>query len=274
MDHFRQIPTFGPTVARHARELDDAGLSRRRDRDDPARDDGHRDHLPQRRPPRQDRGDARRPVGWTGDLRPRHRLVRGGAPRLRLALPARAERYALLEDALQLLRCSGARAASRSRGGAHVPDTSCYPRPLQERSRSSSAVGERRTLGSSPATPTPATCSATRRSCATRWPCSQAIAAMPVATPATVSVSHLSTVLVGDDAATCVTRVERRPPEDVRPSGTPAPSTPAPSNSTSGGSGGTSRPESTRSSSASPTLPTPPPSIATAPSSHDAVSRA
>ena len=46
--------------------------------------------------------------------------------------PSRAERYALLEDALRLLPQMWGRAASRSPGDVlHVPDTSCYPRPLQ-----------------------------------------------------------------------------------------------------------------------------------------------
>ena len=62
--------------------------------------------------------------------------------------PARAERYALLEDALQLLpRMWGPGGKPFDGAVLHVPDTSCYPRPLQSRVPIMiGGSGEKRTL--------------------------------------------------------------------------------------------------------------------------------
>jgi F420-dependent oxidoreductase-like protein len=62
--------------------------------------------------------------------------------------PARADRYAILEDALQLLpRMWGPGAKPYDGVVLHVPDTSCYPRPLQARLPIMvGGSGEKRTL--------------------------------------------------------------------------------------------------------------------------------
>ena len=165
MDHFRQIPMMGPpwhdmleswTTLAHLAACTD---------DDPPRHAGHRHHLSQRRPPRQDRGDARRAVGRAGDVRPRARLVRGRAPRLRLAVPepGRAVR--------------AARGRARAAAAPVGPGQQAVRRPRAARARHvvlpAPAAGPRadprrrigraaHACGSSPSTPTPATCSASR----------------------------------------------------------------------------------------------------------------
>ena len=149
MDHFRQIPTLGPpwhdmleswTTLAHLAACTDtirlgtmvSGITHR--------------SVPLLG---QDRRDARRAVGRAGDLRARHRVVRAGAPRLRVARSRRspsATRCSRTRS--RCCRRCGARAASRSTGRVlHVPDTSCYPRPLQERIPILvGGSGERRTL--------------------------------------------------------------------------------------------------------------------------------
>jgi len=113
------------------------------------------------------------------------------------------ERYALLEDALALLpRMWGPGGKPFEGRVLQVPDTSCYPRPLQERVPILvGGAGERRTLRlvaeaadacnlfGEPEV-VEAKVRVLRRHC-------EAVAR----DPATVSVSHLSTVLVGRDAA-------------------------------------------------------------------------
>ena len=81
-------PAGGARVGGHARELHDARLPRGRDRADPARHARHRRHLPQPRPPRQARRDARRALRRPRAVRARDRVVRARAQALRLGLPA------------------------------------------------------------------------------------------------------------------------------------------------------------------------------------------
>ena len=76
-------------------------------------------------------------------------MVRGRARRVRLAVPAdRRERYALLEDALQLLPLLWGPGSPPFHGRVlDVPEAVCYPRPLQEHvPLVVGGGGERRTL--------------------------------------------------------------------------------------------------------------------------------
>ena len=136
-------------VAGHARELDHARLPRRRDRAGPARHARHRHHLPERRPPREDRRHPRRALGRAGDVRARRSAGsrRSTAPTAGRSRPT-AERYALLEDALQLLPVLWGKGSPAFEGRAlEVPEAMCYPRPLQERIPILvGGNGERRTL--------------------------------------------------------------------------------------------------------------------------------
>ncbi len=98
--------------------------------------------------------------------------------------PPLAERYAMLEDALELLPLMWGKGAPAYSGRTiEVAEAVCYPRPLQDRVPSwwaGRASGRR--CGWSPATPTPATCSAIRTPCATRSRCSTATAPPRAAT--------------------------------------------------------------------------------------------
>ena len=92
--------------------------------------------------------------------------------------PPLAERYRQLEDALELLPLMWGKGAPPYSGRTiEVAEAVCYPRPLQEKvpilvGGSASAAP----CAWSPATPTRATCSATRRPCATRSRCCTATA--------------------------------------------------------------------------------------------------
>jgi F420-dependent oxidoreductase-like protein len=129
--------------------------------------------------------------------------------------PPLPERYALLEDALSLLPMMWGPGGKPFDGQVlHVPDTSCYPRPLQDRVPILvGGSGERRTLR---------LVAAAADGCnlfgepevvghkveVLRRHCSEV-----GRDPSTVSVSHLSTVLVGSDPAEVRALVERtRPP--------------------------------------------------------------
>jgi F420-dependent oxidoreductase-like protein len=116
--------------------------------------------------------------------------------------PPVGERYALLEDALALLpRMWGPGGKPFDGRVLHVPDTSCYPRPLQDRiPLLVGGSGERRTLKLVAAAAD--ACNlfgepdvVARKVTALRRHC-DALGRDPAA----VSVSHLSTVLVGEDA--------------------------------------------------------------------------
>jgi F420-dependent oxidoreductase-like protein len=129
--------------------------------------------------------------------------------------PSTAARYALLEDALQLLpRLWGPGGKPFTGTVLHVPDTSCYPRPLQARVPILvGGSGEQRTLRL-----------VARYADACNLFGEPDVVARKVAVlhrhcaeagrdPAEISVSHLSTVLVGDDAAQVRSLVDQtRPP--------------------------------------------------------------
>jgi alkanesulfonate monooxygenase SsuD/methylene tetrahydromethanopterin reductase-like flavin-dependent oxidoreductase (luciferase family) len=130
--------------------------------------------------------------------------------------PTTAARYALLEDALQLLpRLWGPGGKPFSGRVLDVPDTSCYPRPLQGRVPILvGGSGEQRTLRL-----------VARYADACNLFGEPDVVARKVAVlhhhcdeagrdQAEISVSHLSTVLVGDDAAHVRALVEQtRPPK-------------------------------------------------------------
>ena len=88
MDHLYQIDGVGSGHGPDARRLVDPRGARARDEAGPARDAGHRRHLSEPRPPRQDGHDARRHLRWPRHPRARGGLERGRARRLRLRLPA------------------------------------------------------------------------------------------------------------------------------------------------------------------------------------------
>ena len=129
--------------------------------------------------------------------------------------PSRDDRYALLEDALALLpRLWGPGAKPFDGRVLHVLDTSCYPRPLQAHVPILvGGSGERRTLrlvaraadacnlfGEPDVVA--AKVDVLRRHCADAG-----------RDPADVSITHLGTVLVGEDAAEVAALVEgHRPP--------------------------------------------------------------
>ena len=218
LDHFRQIPLFGRpwedmlesyTALAHL-----AAVTERR----APRGDGDGHHLSQRRPPREDRGHARRPVRWTGGLRPRAGLDGGRAPGLRLALPVarRALRPprgrppappAAVGPGHTFVPGSGARRA----GGALLSPARCRPRCRSWWAAGASAAP----CGSWPATPTAATSSATCRSSAASSRCCAGTAPTPAATPPAIEVTQLSTTLVGRDAAEVDALVERHRPRRV-----------------------------------------------------------
>ena len=126
--------------------------------------------------------------------------------------PPVAERYALLEDALELLPMMWGPGGKPFDGRVlHVPDTSCYPRPLQERIPIMiGGSGERRTLrlvaAGADACNLFGEPDVVRRKVAVLARHCESVGR----DPATVSVSHLSTVLVGDDAASRASSWSRR----------------------------------------------------------------
>ncbi len=129
--------------------------------------------------------------------------------------PSRAERYALLGDALRLLPQMWGPGAKPFHGTVlDIPDTSCYPRPLQARVPILvGGSGERRTLRL-----------VAERADACNLFGEPEVVARKVAVlrdhcaavgrdPDAVSVTHLGTVLVGDDPGHVADLVERtRPP--------------------------------------------------------------
>jgi F420-dependent oxidoreductase-like protein len=131
------------------------------------------------------------------------------------SFPGRAERYALLEDALQLLpRMWGPGGKPFEGSVLRVPDTSCYPRPLQSRVPIMvGGSGERHTLRL--VARHADACNlfgepdvVSRKVEVLREHCAAA-----GRDPTQISISHLSTVLVGEDAAHLRELVEStRPP--------------------------------------------------------------
>ena len=129
--------------------------------------------------------------------------------------PSRSDRYALLEDALQLLPLLwGPGTPAFSGRVLNVPEAMCYPRPLQDRLPILvGGSGERRTLrlvaqyadagnlfGEAPTVRHKL--EVLRRHCAEVG-----------RDPATIEVTHLSTVLVGDDRFGVDSAVERLRPK-------------------------------------------------------------
>jgi F420-dependent oxidoreductase-like protein len=130
--------------------------------------------------------------------------------------PDRAERYALLEDALDLLpRLWGPGNKPFAGRVLSVPDTTCYPRPLQTKVPILvGGSGERRTLrlvaGKADACNLFGDPDTVRR----KVDVLHRHCADVGRDPSEVSVSQLSTVLIGDDAAHVRELVERhRPPK-------------------------------------------------------------
>ena len=136
MDHFIQIPQVG----RHWDDMLDSwttlGFLAGHTRTGHARHHGHRRHLPQRRPPGEDRGHPRRAVRRPGRLRHRRRPGSSGEhkaygwefpPVRRRLRPAGGRPPAAAADV-------GPGRARRSRArSSRWPEAICYPRPLQER---------------------------------------------------------------------------------------------------------------------------------------------
>ena len=186
MDHYLQIPQVG-------REWDDMleayttlGLSRRSHDHGAPRHAVHGDHLPQRGGPRQDRRHPRRPVRRTGDGRVGHRVVRARAPGLRVGVPATQSplqppggRLAAAPAAVGQGITAVRRAHGHRAGGDLLSAARC-----RTTSRSSSAApASVAPCASWPATPTPATSSATPPRCATRSPSCIDTAPTSTATP-------------------------------------------------------------------------------------------
>ena len=156
-------PPGRPGVGRPARVLHHARLPRRGHRAHPPGPAGGRRQLPQRRPAREDGGEPRRPVRRAGHCGLGLAWFEGEHRAYGIPFPSRAERYELLEDALQLLPLLWGKGAPAFEGRRlRVPEAPATPRPLQERIPllvgGPASAGP---CGSWPATPTPATSSAT-----------------------------------------------------------------------------------------------------------------
>jgi alkanesulfonate monooxygenase SsuD/methylene tetrahydromethanopterin reductase-like flavin-dependent oxidoreductase (luciferase family) len=130
--------------------------------------------------------------------------------------PPTSERYALLEDALTLLpRMWGPGGKPFDGRVLHVPDTSCYPRPLQTRIPILvGGSGERRTLKLVAAGADACNLFGEPDVVRRKVEVLHRHCAALDRDPTTVSVSHLSTVLVGADPAQVRQLVEStRPPK-------------------------------------------------------------
>jgi F420-dependent oxidoreductase-like protein len=128
--------------------------------------------------------------------------------------PPVGERYALLEDALALLPQLWGPGGKPFDGRVlHVPDTSCYPRPLQAHVPILvGGSGERRTLALVAAGADACNLFGEPEVVARKVEVLGRHCAVLGRDPATVSVSHLSTVLVGHDAAEVRALVEATKP--------------------------------------------------------------
>ena len=134
MDHFRQIPMFGPAWHDMLESYTTLAYLAAVDRTDAARHARHRRDVPQRRAPREDRRDARRVERRSGDVRPRARLVRAPST-TRTAGRSRRRRRAtrVLEDALQVLPMLWGKGTPAFDGRTILtcPTRPAIPRPLQ-----------------------------------------------------------------------------------------------------------------------------------------------
>jgi F420-dependent oxidoreductase-like protein len=133
--------------------------------------------------------------------------------------PGPSTRYALLEDALQLLpRLWGPGGKPFTGAVLHVPDTSCYPRPLQARVPILvGGSGERRTLRLVARYADACNLFGEPEVVARKIVVLHRHCADAGRDPTAISVSHLSTVLVGDDAAHVRSLVEQTRPPKVAP---------------------------------------------------------
>lgn len=131
--------------------------------------------------------------------------------------PPRVERYALLRDALRLLpQMWGPGGKAFTGDVVDVPDTSCYPRPLQAHVPILvGGSGERRTLRLVAELADACNLFGEPDVVARKVAVLRAHCADVGRDPADVSVSHLGTVLVGDDAAHVGTLVEATRPRRV-----------------------------------------------------------
>jgi F420-dependent oxidoreductase-like protein len=130
--------------------------------------------------------------------------------------PAVGDRYALLEDALQLLPLLWGPGSPAFRGRVlDVPETLCYPRPLQEHVPVLvGGGGERRTLRLAARYADAANvrgdlATLRRKAAALREHCQEA-----GRDPAAVTLTHLSTALVGEDDRHVAELVEARRPRN------------------------------------------------------------
>ena len=149
MDHVRQIPQVGRAVGGPARGDDGARLPRRMHRR--ARGSARWSPASRTATSRTSAGSSRRSTCCraAAPSAVSARLVRGGAPRLRLAVPAGgASGSTCVADALELLPLLWGPGAPAYRGRVlDVPEAACYPRPLQEHVPIIvGGQGERRTL--------------------------------------------------------------------------------------------------------------------------------
>jgi F420-dependent oxidoreductase-like protein len=132
------------------------------------------------------------------------------------AFPSVAERYALLEDALQMLPLLWGPGSPPYQGRVlSVPETACYPRPLQERVPIVvGGGGERRTLRLAARYADAAnvfgdTATVRHKAAVLREHCAAA--------GRSVELTHLSTALVGADDAHVAELVERLRPRRMDP---------------------------------------------------------
>ena len=145
-------------------------------------------------------------VGWYAD---EHRAYGW-------SFPPTADRYALLEDALHVLPMMWGPGGKPFSGRVlHVPDTSCYPRPLQAKVPILiGGSGERRTLRLVAQHADACNVFGDPEVVRRKVSVLHEHCADVGRDPAEVSVSHLSTVLVGDDPRDLAGRVEAtRPPK-------------------------------------------------------------
>jgi F420-dependent oxidoreductase-like protein len=133
--------------------------------------------------------------------------------------PSTAQRYALIEDALHVLPLLWGPGNPPFDGQAiSLPDTTCYPRPLQERLPIMvGGGGERRTLRLAAQYADAAnvfgdTATVRRKADVLRTHCEQV-----GRNPADVELTHLSTVLVGTDDKQLAELVERQRPRRQNP---------------------------------------------------------
>ena len=148
-----------------------------------------RHHVPQPRPRGQDRGHAGRAVRRAGVLRARHGVVSSASTSCTAGTsrrsPSATSCWRTPSELLPLMWGKGTPPLRRAHA-SRVPAATCYPARCRTACRSSSADrASGAPCASSPATPTPATCSATRRPSPARSPCCASTAPREARDPAT-----------------------------------------------------------------------------------------